>query len=162
MIKAIMAIDDEGGISKNGSMPWKKNSRDLQWFKNHTLNNVVVMGKLTWIDSQMPAPLKNRINVLITSQDIKKYPGANEYISGDLITKVKLISKKYEHLNIFIIGGPNILNQLFKLIQEFYLTRIYGSFDCDKKIDLKKIQKEMILNKKIKGDDTCHFEVWKR
>ena len=26
MIKAIMAVDDFGGISKNGSMPWPKNT----------------------------------------------------------------------------------------------------------------------------------------
>jgi dihydrofolate reductase len=33
MIKAIMAVDDKGGISKGSSMPWPKNSKDLQWFK---------------------------------------------------------------------------------------------------------------------------------
>ena len=33
MIKAIMAVDDKGGISKGKSMPWPKNSKDLQWFK---------------------------------------------------------------------------------------------------------------------------------
>ena len=58
MIKAIMAIDDEGGISRNGSMPWPKNSEDLKQFKNLTVNNVVIMGKLTWIDPYMPTPLK--------------------------------------------------------------------------------------------------------
>ena len=34
MIKAIMAVDDNGGISKGSSMPWPKNSNDLNWFKN--------------------------------------------------------------------------------------------------------------------------------
>ena len=33
MFKAIMAVDDKGGISKDGSMPWPKNSSDLKWFK---------------------------------------------------------------------------------------------------------------------------------
>ena len=33
MIKAIMATDDKGGVSKGKSMPWPKNSNDLQWFK---------------------------------------------------------------------------------------------------------------------------------
>ena len=59
MIKAIMAVDDKGGVSKNGSMPWPKNTADLKWFKNHTINNVVIMGKLTWIDPFMLTPLKN-------------------------------------------------------------------------------------------------------
>ena len=35
MIKAIMAVDDKGGISKDNSMPWPKNSNDLNWFKKY-------------------------------------------------------------------------------------------------------------------------------
>ena len=162
MIKAILAMDDEGGVSKEGSMPWPKNSNDLKWFKYHTLNNVVIMGRLTWIDPFMPSPLKNRINVLITNQDKVKYPGADEYISGDLISKIKLINTKYEKQDLFIIGGPKIIDQLFALVEEFYLTRIYGKFDCDKKIDLTKIEDAMILEKKIINDKICHFEIWKR
>ena len=162
MIKAIMAVDDDGAGSKRGSMPWPKNSNDLKWFKKYTLNNVVIMGRLTWIDPFMPSPLKNRINVLITNQDKTKYPGADEYISGDLIEKIKLINTKYEKQDLFIIGGPKIIDQLFALVEEFYLTRIYGKFDCDKKIDLRKIEDEMTLEKKIIDNNTCHFEIWKR
>ena len=69
MIKAIMAVDEKGGISKGQSMPWPKNSIDLKWFKENTINNVVVMGRKTWEDPFMPTPLKSRINVLITSKD---------------------------------------------------------------------------------------------
>jgi dihydrofolate reductase len=157
-----MAVDDEGGVSKRGSMPWPKNSNDLKSFKKYTINNVVIMGRLTWIDSSMPSPLQNRINVLITKQDKAKYPGADEYISGDLISKIKLINTKYEKQDLFIIGGPKIIDQLFELIEEFYLTRIYGEFDCDKTLDLKKIEDAMTLKEKIINDKTCHFEIWKR
>jgi dihydrofolate reductase len=157
-----MAVDDEGGVSKMGSMPWPRNSNDLKWFKKYTLNNVVIMGRLTWIDPHMPNPLINRINVLITNQDKTKYPGADEYISGDLISKIKSINIKYSNLHQFIIGGPKILDQLFELVEELYLTRIYGKFDCDKKIDLRKIEDSMTLEKKIVKDKTCHFEIWKR
>ena len=68
MLKAIMAVDEEGGISKSGSMPWPKNSSDLKWFKNNTFNQLVMMGRLTWVDPKMPTPLHNRINVLITNK----------------------------------------------------------------------------------------------
>ena len=162
MIKAIMAVDDEGGVSKNGSMPWPKNTNDLKWFKKNTLNNVVIMGRLTWIDPFMPSPLKDRINVLITSKEKNIYPGADEYVSGNLIDNIKLLSNKYNKKNIFIIGGPMILDQLFELIDEFFLTRIKGKFSCDKKIDLNIFEKKMKLIKKIEEDNTCHFEIWRR
>ena len=162
MIRAIMAADDKGGVSKNGSMPWPKNSSDLQWFKKHTLNNVVIMGRLTWIDPFLLTPLKNRINVLATNQSHNTYLGVDEFISGDLIAKVKDLSKKYKEKDIYIIGGPKILDQLFESIEEFYLTRIYGNFECDKSIDFEKITQSMTINEKIENDETCHFEIWKR
>ena len=43
-----MAVDDKGGISRDGSMPWPKNSSDLKWFKKNTLNAVVIMGCLLY------------------------------------------------------------------------------------------------------------------
>jgi|TARA_B110000263_G_scaffold249461_1_gene267137 dihydrofolate reductase len=162
MIRAIMAADDKGGISKNGSMPWPKNSSDLKWFKKNTLNSVVVMGRLTWEDPFMPTPLKNRVNVLITKKNKEHYPNANEYISTEIKLNVSNLLQKYKDKNIYIIGGVNVLNQLFSLIEEFYLTRIYGDFNCDKKIDLIKLQESMKLIKKIDNDSTCHFEIWKK
>ena len=162
MIRAIMAADDLGGISKNGSMPWPKNSSDLQWFKKNTMNAIVIMGRLTWIDPFMPSPLKGRVNVLVTNQDKEKYLGADEYLSGDILTRVLNLSNKYENKDIYIIGGAEILNQLFELIEEFYLTRIYGNFECDKNIDLQKIQESMRMKKRIENDKNSHFEIWKK
>ena len=54
MFKAIMAVDDKGGISRDGSMPWPKNSSDLKWFKKNTLNAIVIMGRATWEDPFFP------------------------------------------------------------------------------------------------------------
>ena len=157
-----MATDDKGGISRKGSMPWPKNSSDLQWFKKNTLNSIVVMGRLTWDDPFMPTPLKDRINVLVTNQNKKNYLGADEYIADEIIDRVLELSNKYKNKNIYIIGGPKIINQLFELIEEFYLTRIYGDFNCDKNIDLKKIKESMKMIRKIENDQTCHFEIWKK
>ena len=162
MLKAIMAVDDVGGVSKSGSMPWPKNSNDLKWFKQNTINGLVIMGRLTWIDPMIPKPLKNRVNILITNKSPILYPGADKYISGDIISELTEISKEYQLLTKWIIGGPNIVNQLFNLVEEFYLTRIYGNYNCDTKLDIKNIETKMTLYKKIKNDDTCHFEIWKK
>ena len=51
--------------------------------------------------------------------------------------------------DIFIIGGPEIIKQTFNLFKEFYLTRIYGNFNCDKFIDINKIRNSMKLIKKL-------------
>ena len=162
MFKAIMAVDERGGISKGGSMPWPKNSADLKWFKKNTLNSIVVMGRLTWDDPFMPTPLKDRINILATNQNKSIYKGADQLISGDIIKKIFELDQIYKDKDIYIIGGSKILEQTFELIEEFYLTRIYGDFDCDKYIDLQKIKAFMKMIKKIENDKTCHFEIWKK
>ena len=162
MIKAIMAVDEKGGISKGQSMPWPKNSIDLKWFKENTINNVVVMGRKTWQDPFMPTPLKHRINVLITNKDKTLIQGADYYISGNIKNKIQEIQLKYADKDIFIIGGSEIINLTSNLIAQFYLTRIYGNYNCEKFIDISSIENNMKIIKKINGDSTCHFEIWKK
>jgi len=162
MIKAIMAVDDNGGISKGSSMPWPKNSNDLKWFKKNTLNQVVVMGSKTWEDPFMPTPLKERENIIITTKDNLYYPGAKAYLKGNVVNEILNLEKKYSNKDIYIIGGPDIIKQTFDLFKEFYLTRIYGNFECDKFIDIKKISNTMSLIEKIDCDETCHFEIWRK
>ena len=162
MIKAIMAVDEKGGISKGQSMPWPKNSIDLKWFKENTIHNVVVMGRKTWEDPFMPTPLKSRINVLITNKDKKLIEGENYYLSGKIDNQIQDIQSNYMDRDIFIIGGSEIINLTFKLIEQFYLTRIYGNYNCEKFIDVSLIENNMKIIKKINGDSTCHFEIWER
>ena len=162
MIKGIMAIDEKGGISKGQSMPWPKNSIDLKWFKENTTNNVVVMGRKTWDDPFMPTPLKYRINVLITNRDKNLIQGADYYLSGNIKNQIQDIQLKYMDRDIFIIGGSEIINLTFNSIEQFYLTRIYGNYNCEKFIDISSIENNMKMIKKINGDSTCHFEIWEK
>ena len=108
MLKAIMAVDDNGGVSKSGSMPWPKNSGDLQWFKKNTINQVVIMGRLTWVDPMIPTPLPNRINILVTKKSPSLFPGANDYISDNL----KVLPHTNIILLIYIIQKNGILHIL--------------------------------------------------
>ena len=110
MIKAILACDSEGGVSKKGTIPWPKNTKDLRWFKKNTTNNVVVMGSKTWVDPLMPWPLPNRIKVLATSKK-NQFPGADKYIKGNLLKELKSLSKEYPTKTVWVIGGPDILEQ---------------------------------------------------
>ena len=75
MIKAILAVDEKGGVGKSGSIPWSHNKKDMDWFRKSTEEQIVIMGRATWADLNTPTPLTKRINVLVTAQNPKKYPG---------------------------------------------------------------------------------------
>ena len=161
MIKAILACDDTGGVSKDGTLPWPHNSTDLKWFKSNTVNDIVVMGSTTWEDPDMPRPLPKRTNVLVTTRK-DDYPGADMYITGDLNSEVKHIEYINEGVITWVIGGPNIIEQTLGVIDEFYISRIPGEYACDTFLPLKKIES---LFEKTWVDDTndgVTFEIWKK
>jgi dihydrofolate reductase len=160
MIKAILACDEEGGVSKDGTLPWPHNSTDLQWFKNNTAGHVVVMGSKTWDDPHMPRPLPNRKNVLVTSRPTD-YNGADMYINENIADGLKLLTLNYPGLITWVIGGPNIIEQTLGVIDEFYISRIPGTYDCDTHLPLKKIETLFEL-KWWEENPEVTFEIWKK
>ena len=159
-IKAILACDDYGGVSKNGTLPWPHNSTDLKWFKSNTVNDIVVMGSTTWEDPDMPRPLPKRTNVLVTSRK-DDYPGAHEYMNGNLIFNVRELANKNPNITTWIIGGPNIIEQTLGVIDEFYISRIPGAYACDTFLPLKKIESLFECTWKEDHGDV-EFQIWKK
>ena len=160
LIKAILACDEEGGIAKEGTLPWPKNTKDLQWFKENTKGHVVVMGSATWEDEHMPSPMPLRTNVLITSRP-DEYPGADDYISGDIGHIVCLVADKYAGLITWVIGGANVIEQTLDSIEEFYISRIPGKHNCDTFLPLDAIEERFELAH-VTAHPEVVFEIWKR
>jgi dihydrofolate reductase len=158
LIKAILACDEEGGIAKNGTIPWPHNATDLQWFKDNTLGHVVVMGSATWQDSFMPCPLPLRTNVLATNNP-NQYPGADEYICGDIGHQTRLVADDYPGLITWVIGGAEVINQTLDVIEEFYISRIPGKYGCDTFLPLKEIEEKFFLRQTIEKTGVT-FELW--
>jgi dihydrofolate reductase len=160
VVKAILACDNNGGVSKGGTIPWPKNKKDLGWFKKNTTNNVVVMGSKTWVDPLMPWPLPHRINVLATSRK-DEFPGADKYVYGDLNGELRALKEEYPSKTVWVIGGPNIIKQTLESIEEFYLSKIPGDYDCDGFLSLKDI--ETLFKKTwFEKHKSVEFQIWKK
>ena len=157
MIRAILACDEDGGVSKDGTIPWPKNTKDLAWFKKNTSNSTVVMGSKTWTDPLMPWPLPNRKNVLVTSRK-EDFPGADAYIRGDLCSEIEKLSKEDR---VWIIGGANVFEQTLEIVEELYLSRITGKYECDGFLPLEK-RKNMFEKIWTEKHETVEFQVWKK
>lgn len=138
MIKAIMAVDEEWGIGKNGTLPWPANKEDLKQFKDKTTGHVVIMGSNTWNDPCFPAPLKNRTNVVVTSNPDKYLGLANETIQGNVKDRIIEIANNLGETHgkdVWIIGGKQLIESCWDIIEEFHLTIVTGKYDCDVFLD---------------------------
>ena len=133
MIKALFAVDYYGGMGFNGTLPWPHNAADLAHFQKLTNNHVVVMGRRTWDDPKMPKPLNGR-TVYVASNRPVHYAGR---ISGDLSDKILDLEKQHSKQTIWVVGGPNLLEECVDILDEVHLTHFKGSYKIDTKIDLK-------------------------
>ena len=134
-INAIFAVTDHGGIGYKGTLPWPHNPIDMAWFKEHTSGQLVVMGRRTWDDPNMPKPLPNRINCIFTNRFVNML---NVYcVSGDYQKQVLKLQAEFPNRDIFIIGGKELIEQTRPIVDNLYLTTVRGSYKVDCSIDLR-------------------------
>lgn len=143
MIRALFAIDQNGGMGIDGSMPWPRNKEDMVWFKSKTQNQVVVMGRKTWDSKDMPSPLPNRINVIVSHRKIDD-PSVI-HVSTNICDNIKKIQQEYSDKDVYIIGGPTILKQCVHIIEEAFITEINGTYKADSVLNINEFTKNFQL-----------------
>lgn len=135
-INLIVAIDNKGGISKKGKIPWSL-KEDVTFFIDVTkrspeLNNIIIMGKHTWLS--LPGPLKDRITIVVstTLDSTTLDPHPDIHVVKSLTESINL-SRTLAHNQIFICGGSQLYHEAINTIkfESVYLTKIKRDYDCD-------------------------------
>ena len=140
-VEAILAIDSNNGLAKNGLIPWKSKT-DMTFFKNKTYENIVIMGSKTLFSLPMAQPLKNRTNIVITNEKEKYSNLYKEYNQNkkDLIFLNLSETLEFMKINtdkkIFIIGGNQIYNLLMPYCSSIWITKMKKDYMCDLIFDL--------------------------
>ncbi len=133
MINAIFAVDFNGGMGFNGTLPWPHNKEDMTNFYNTTMGQVVVMGRRTWDDPKFPKPLPGRTVYVATHRPIH-LAGA---ISGDVNTELLRIEQQHPDQQIFVIGGIKMLETAKPLLDRVYVSYFKGSYRSDTRLNVK-------------------------
>lgn len=126
MIQMIYATCLNGVIGINGGLPWGYIKSDMAWFRRHTNEKVVLMGRKTW--DSIGQKLPNRINVVISSKDVA---GADLTVAGDPYDVIAKIQSKYPGKDIVVIGGMQIYVQYILLCDRIISTLIQGEYAGD-------------------------------
>lgn len=126
-MKAIVAVDEAWGIGKNGGLLTHL-PEDMKFFRTATKGKTVVMGRKTLQSFPDAKPLKNRVNIVLTTGDLSE---AENLIvcrsSGEVLERLK----EYDSDDVYIIGGQSVYEQFLPYCDTAYVTRMKRDFGAD-------------------------------
>ena len=126
-MKLIVAVARDWGIGNKGQLLFNV-PEDMEFFKNTTMNKVVVMGRKTLLSLPGGNPLKNRTNIVLTRD--KNFEKEGCIIVNSIEALFDEI-KKYESDDVFLIGGGKLYNQLYPYCSEAYITKFDAILEAD-------------------------------
>ncbi len=101
---------------------------DMKFFRQTTTGKVVVMGRKTLESFPNGLPLKNRTNIVLTSnKDYRVKDAVIVHTPEELMEELG----KYDSDDIYVIGGESIYRQLLPYCQKAYITKIDHAYHAD-------------------------------
>lgn len=126
-MKLIVAVDKNWGIGNNNKLLVSIPS-DMKFFRQETSGKVVVMGRKTLESFPNGMPLKNRTNIVLTSD--RSYQVKDAVIVHDIQELLEEL-KKYPDDQIYVIGGGKVYEELLPYCNLAHVTKIEFAFEAD-------------------------------
>ena len=126
-MKAILSADRNWGVGYQNRLLVSIPS-DMKFFRQTTTGKVVVMGRKTLESFPNGQPLKNRTNIVLTSNPDYKVKDAVIVHSKEELLKTL---EQYDSENIYIIGGESIYRMMLPYCDTVFVTKIDRAFQAD-------------------------------
>ncbi|BDZ77134.1 dihydrofolate reductase [Claveliimonas bilis] len=123
----IVNVDKNWAIGK-GNKLLVSIPQDMKFFRETTTGKVVVMGRKTLESFPGGQPLKNRTNIVLTSD--KSYKAAGAVLVHSMEELMEEL-KKYSQEDIYVIGGESIYRSLLPYCSKAYVTKTEHAYDAD-------------------------------
>ena len=123
----IVAVDKNWAIGL-GNKLLVSIPQDMKFFRETTKGKVVAMGRKTLESFPGGQPLKNRVNVVLTTDKIYS---TNGIVLVHSLEEMLDELKRYPSEDIYVIGGETIYRQLLPHCDRAYITRIDHAYDAD-------------------------------
>ena len=118
-MKAIVAVDKKWGIGKKNDLLFSL-PEDMKFFREHTLNKVVIMGSNTLKSFPGGKPLKNRTNIVL-------FPGGEKREDCIIVESLEELSAKIKEFNgedVFVRGGAMFYKTMLPYCTEVLVTKV--------------------------------------
>ena len=118
-MKLIVAVDNEWNIGYKNDLLFHI-PEDMKFFRQTTLDKVVVMGRKTLESFPDSKPLKNRVNIVLSRSDISVDGAVFVKSVNELLETLK----QYNTDDVYVIGGAEIYSLLLPYCDTALITRI--------------------------------------
>lgn len=123
----IVAVDNNWAIGNKGEL-LVRIPNDHKHFREETTGKVVVLGRKTLDTFPQGMPLKNRTNIILsTNKDYK----VKDAVVVHSIEELNEELKKYKSEDIYIIGGESIYRQMLPFCNTAHITKIEHDYAAD-------------------------------
>jgi dihydrofolate reductase len=121
-VAIVVAVAENGVIGDEGSIPWHY-PEDLAYFKEVTIGHPVIMGRRTYeaITERLGEPLPERLNIVLSSQDLDLPEGAVQ--AGSIDAALDLAAETDSEV-AYVIGGASVYEQVLPRTDRLYVTEI--------------------------------------
>ena len=119
-MELIVAVYDDWGIGCNGTQPVAL-SADRRFFREATRGAMVIVGRKTLADFPGGRPLPNRVNVVLTKQDIS----IPDVIVCHSPEEAAALAKTAE--KAMVIGGGSVYREMLSLCDTAYVTKVHAT-----------------------------------
>lgn len=126
-MKLIVAVAKNWAIGYKGDLLFDLPD-DMTFFKETTIDKVVVMGRKTLLSFPNGKPLKNRVNIILTRD--KNFKEENCIVVNSFDELFEEL-KKYDEDNVFVVGGGKIYNDLYPYCSEALITKVDAIANAD-------------------------------
>lgn len=120
MIKAIVCVDSKWGIGKQNSLLFKL-KKDLQLFKQVTIDNIVFCGYNTLLSFPGSKPLKDRSTICLCPEGIER---DDCFCIHNFQEAVKLLKELAKTKDVFVIGGAMTYAAMLEYCQDVFVTKV--------------------------------------
>lgn len=122
----IVAVDKNWAIGYQNKMLISI-PEDMRFFRDETMGKAVIIGRKTLETFQGGKPLKNRLNIVITSKDIE----INDAVVVHSIEEALEAVKDYKSEDVYVVGGGSIYRQMIDYCDIAHVTKIDYAYQAD-------------------------------
>ena len=122
MLALIVAHARNRVIGRDGRLPWNIPGEQHR-FRDLTMGNAVIMGRVTY--EEIDRPLPGRMNIVVSRT--RRYEGENLCTAASLAEAIALAGDRHA----FVSGGARLFAEALDLVDVMYVTEIDADVEGD-------------------------------